>query len=56
MARAAAIAFGLGLALMLVFDITATRILGVLLIFGGIGAGVFAIASPDFLAEEDERT
>ena len=52
MSRAAAVVFILGAALMLGFDETLTRIFGVLLLLGGIGLGVFAIATPEF--KEDE--
>ena len=48
MSRAAAATFVLGVALMLAFDETVTRIAGVLLLLGGIGLGVFAIATPEF--------
>jgi hypothetical protein len=43
----------LGLALMLPFEYTVTRLLGVIFMFAFIGVGVFAIANPDFL-EGDE--
>ena len=43
-----------GLALMLVFDNAITRVLGVLALFAFIVIGVFLIADPAFLAEEDE--
>jgi hypothetical protein len=48
MSKAAAAAFILGAALMLAFDTTITRILGVILLLTGIGLGVFAIATPEF--------
>jgi hypothetical protein len=50
--RAAAITFLLGVALMLAFDAPLTRIAGVLLLFGGLGMGVFAIATPEFTDDE----
>ena len=43
-----------GLALMLAFDSWITRLLGVLALFAFIVIGVFLIADPAFLAEEDE--
>jgi hypothetical protein len=43
-----------GLALMLVFDSPIPRVLGVLSLFAFIVIGVFLIADPAFLAEEDE--
>jgi hypothetical protein len=43
-----------GLALMLVFDSPIPRVLGVLPLFAFIVIGVFLIADPAFLAEEDE--
>ena len=51
MTRAAA-AFILGAALMLVFDETPTRIAGVVLLLAGIGLGAFAIATPEFTADD----
>lgn len=52
MSRAAAATFLLGVVLMLVFDETVTRAGGVLLLLGGIGLGVFAIATPEFTRED----
>jgi hypothetical protein len=43
-----------GLALMLASDSWITRLLGVLALFAFIVIGVFLIADPAFLAEEDE--
>ena len=51
--RLAIAAFGLGVALMLAFDATLTRIAGVALLLGGIALGVFAIASEEFVAGEE---
>jgi hypothetical protein len=45
--------FVLGVALMIPFEYTVTRILGVALLFAAIVAGVFAIARPEML-EADE--
>ncbi len=45
-----------GLALMLVFDSAITRVLGVLALFAFIVIGVFLIADPVFLAEEEEES
>jgi hypothetical protein len=42
-----------GLGLMLAFESTITRLLGVLALFAFIVIGVFLIADPEFLAEED---
>jgi hypothetical protein len=44
----------IGLALMLVFEATLTRILGVTALFAFIFAGVFLIADPAFLGAEDD--
>lgn len=52
MSRAAAAAFILGAVLMLAFDETITRVLGVLLLLAGIGLGAFAIATPEFTSDE----
>ena len=52
MTRAAAVTFVLGAVLMLAFDETITRVAGVLLLLGGIGLGVFAIATPEFIGED----
>ena len=46
---------GIGVPLMLIFDHPLTRIVGVLGLFAFIAAGVFAIASPEFLAADDEE-
>jgi hypothetical protein len=46
-------AFVLGVALMVPFEATITRILGVALLFGAIVAGVFAIATPQLLSEDE---
>ncbi len=53
MSRAAAVVFVLGVAVMLAFDETLTRIAGVVLLLGGIGIGVFAIATPEFTEGSD---
>jgi len=52
MSRVAAAVFLLGVALMLAFDESLTRIAGVLLLLGGIGLGAFAIATPEFTSED----
>ncbi len=39
-----------GFVLMIGFDITITRILGVACIFGALGLGVASIATPEFLS------
>ena len=46
--------FLVGAALMIGFEATITRILGMTALFGFIVAGVFAIADPAALAGEDE--
>ncbi len=51
--RQALLLFTAGVALMLVFDATLTRIAGVALLFVGIALGVFAIASADFIGQDD---
>jgi hypothetical protein len=43
-----------GLALMLPFEYTVTRVLGVVLMFAFIVLGVFAIATPEFLGGDDQ--
>jgi hypothetical protein len=48
--RVAAIAFLLGLGLVFLVELSVARIIGVPLIFAGIGLGVAAIADPEFLA------
>jgi len=47
---------GLGLGLMLVFEHPLTRVVGVLALFTFIVSGVFLIADPAFLAEDDDAT
>ena len=48
-------AFVLGVALMIPFEYTITRILGVALLFGAIVTGVFAIANPELLSDEEQE-
>jgi hypothetical protein len=43
-----------GMGLMLVFEHPVTRVVGVLALFAFIVSGVFLIADPAFLAEDDE--
>jgi hypothetical protein len=45
--------FALGVVLMIPFEAWFTRVLGVAALFAAIVAGVFAIASPEFLEDED---
>ena len=45
-----------GLALMLAFESAVTRLLGVIALFAFIVIGVFLIADPAFLAEEEESS
>jgi hypothetical protein len=51
--RLAAASFAAGVAVMLAFDATLTRIVGVALLLSGIALGAWAIATPEFL--EDDR-
>jgi hypothetical protein len=46
--------FAAGLVLMVAFEHPVTRVLGLLALFGFIVAGVFQIADPESLGEEDE--
>jgi energy-converting hydrogenase Eha subunit C len=46
--------FVLGSAVMLAFDAPLARIVGVALLFGFIVSGVFLVASPEFLARDEE--
>ena len=43
-----------GVVLMVAFDSTLTRVLGLLCLFGFIVGGVFLIADPDLLGREEE--
>jgi uncharacterized membrane protein YkgB len=43
-----------GLVLMIGFEHTVTRVLGVLALFAFIVTGVFLIADPEFLARDDD--
>jgi hypothetical protein len=52
--RVAAACLLIGLGLVLLVDLGIARIVGVPLIFVGIGLGVAAIASPDFLESDRE--
>jgi L-asparagine transporter-like permease len=47
------ILFALGVVLMLAFDATVTRVLGVALILAFIALGTFTIATPEYLSEEE---
>jgi hypothetical protein len=53
--RLALVALAAGLVLMLGFEATLTRIAGVLALLAFIALGVFAIATPDFLGEDEDR-
>ncbi len=46
--------FLVGVTLMIGFETTITRILGMALLFGFIVSGVFAIADPEALGEDGE--
>jgi hypothetical protein len=47
--------FVVGIALMLPFEATLTRVLGVAALLGFVGCGVFLIADPRTLARDDEH-
>jgi energy-converting hydrogenase Eha subunit C len=46
--------FVLGSAVMIAFEAPLARIVGVALLFGFIVSGVFLVASPEFLARDEE--
>ena len=46
-------AFVLGVVLMIPFELWITRLLGVLAMFAAVVLGVFAIATPEFLGDEE---
>jgi hypothetical protein len=52
--RLALAAFAAGAALMIAFEATLTRIAGLALLFLGIAAGVFAIATDEFVAGDEK--
>ena len=54
LAQSAMASLALGAILMLVFDAPITRIVGVLALCAFILCGVFAIAAPGWLEEEEE--
>jgi hypothetical protein len=47
--------FVLGVALMIPFEDVFTRIVGIAALFTAIVAGVFAIATPEFLEADDDE-
>jgi hypothetical protein len=47
-------AFGVGLLLMVLFDSPIPRVLGLLCLFAFIVTGVFLIADPAFLGQDDD--
>jgi hypothetical protein len=53
--RATLASFVLGIVLMLAFNVTVTRILGVALIILFISLGTFTIATPEYLSGDDDR-
>jgi preprotein translocase subunit SecD len=55
-ANAAIAALVVGAVLLVLFDEWFTRAFGVLALFAGVLTGVFAIATPVFLEQEDEGT
>jgi energy-converting hydrogenase Eha subunit C len=46
--------FVLGSAVMILFEAPLARIVGVALLFGFIVSGVFLVASPEFLARDED--
>jgi hypothetical protein len=46
--------FGVGAAVLFAFDYTVTLTAGILILLASIVSGVFATATPTFLAAEDE--
>ncbi len=52
--RRTIVLFVLGSALLFPFESTLPVLLGVLLLLASVVSGVFAVASPEFLAEEGE--
>lgn len=50
----ALVLLALGVVLMIPFEAWYTRVLGVLCLFGFVVAGVFAIATPEYLERDDE--
>ena len=46
--------FLLGSAVMILFEAPLARIVGVALLFGFVVSGVFLVASPEFLARDEE--
>ncbi len=56
MTRLALAALVLGVLLLVPFDAWFTRLLGVLALFAFVVAGVFAIANPALLDDDDEGT
>ncbi len=52
--KATFVALALAVVLMIVFDATITRVLGVVSIFAFIALGTFAIATPEFLSGDRE--
>ena len=46
--------FGLGSAIMIVFEAPLARLVGVALLFGFIVSGVFLVADPEFLDRDEE--
>jgi hypothetical protein len=44
-----------GVALMIPFEATVTRVLGVAALLAFVVCGVFAIATPEYLAREDDE-
>jgi hypothetical protein len=51
---AAAASLLVGVVLMVVWDATLTRVVGVLALFCFLALGVFAIASPEFLSGDED--
>jgi hypothetical protein len=47
--------FVVGVVLMVPFEATITRVLGVAALIAFVACGVFAIATPEFLARDDDE-
>ena len=54
LARVAAVCFVVGCAVLFISESLVPQLAGVIVLFAGIAAGVFAIASPEFLAGDPE--
>jgi NADH:ubiquinone oxidoreductase subunit 6 (subunit J) len=50
------VTFAIGAALMLLFDATITRVVGLLALCSFVISGVFLIADPEFLERDDDAS